>query len=54
MGYNLYFDLSAIMITLVILFASIISKWIPTNQNRAYRNLVGAIFLTALFDFITL
>ena len=54
MEYNLYFDLSAIMITLVILFASVISKWIPTNQNRAYRNLVGAIFLTALFDFITL
>ncbi len=54
MRYNLYFDLSAIMITLVILFASIVSNWIPTYQNRAYRNLVGCVFLTALFDFVTL
>ena len=53
MQYNLYFDMSAIMITLVIQLAAVISEWIPTYRNRSYRNLVRGVFLTALFDYVT-
>ncbi|MBP3867814.1 MAG: hypothetical protein J6D38_01765 [Solobacterium sp.] len=53
MRYNLYFDMSAIMITLIILIAARISKWIPTYRNRSYRLIVRGVFFTALFDFAT-
>ena len=53
MRYNLYFDMSAIMITLIILIAARISKWIPTYRNRSYRLIVRGVFYTALFDFAT-
>ena len=38
------------MITGVVLIASVISKWIPTNKNRFYRSLVLTVFCTAVFD----
>ena len=53
MRYNLYFDMAAAAVTAVIMIAAIVSRWIPTERNVAYRNLVGTIFLTALFDYVT-
>ena len=53
MNYNLYFDMSAALITLVILIAAEISKWIPTYKNRSYRLIVQGVFFTALCDFGT-
>lgn len=53
MRYNLYFDMSAICITFVILIAAQMSKWIPTYQNRYYHNMVRGVFLTALINFLT-
>ncbi len=48
MQYNLHFDMAAVAITAVILVSALISRWIPTDRNRAYRYLVTAVFLTAL------
>ena len=53
MVYNIYFDISAVMITGVVLIAGKVSGWIPTNKNRFYRYLVLAVFLSALTDLIS-
>ena len=53
MRYNLYFDMSAIAVTGVILVSALISKWIPTYKNTAYHKLTLGVFLTALSDFLT-
>lgn len=53
MKYNVYFDLSALLVTAVILISSWVSEWIPTNKNRFYKYLVGCVFLTAGMDIIS-
>ena len=53
MMYNIYFDISAVMITGVVFMAERISRWIPTNKNRFYRSLVIAVFFTALTDLLS-
>ncbi len=50
MIYNIYFDISAVMITGVVFIADRVSRWIPTNKNRFYRSLVIAVFFTAFAD----
>ncbi|MBO7703819.1 MAG: EAL domain-containing protein [Solobacterium sp.] len=51
--YNLYFDISAICMTAVILIAAHVSDWIPTYQNKSFHHLVTGVFLTALMDLLT-